>query len=101
MIYCTAEFKAKEGKEEELFKVLQALEEPTHKEAGCIQYKVMKKIEHKYAQGKHYGILFNEIWASIEAFEEHCEMPYIVDFFQTQCMNEDGLVEKWNVNIFK
>ncbi len=101
MIYCTAEFKAKEGKEEELFKVLQALEEPTHKEPGCIQYKVMRKIENQYAQGEHYGILFNEIWESIEAFEEHCQMPYIVEFFENECAAADGLAEKWNVNIFR
>lgn len=101
MIYCTAEFKAKEGKENELFEVLKALEEPTHKEEGCIQYKVMRKIENPFATGEHYGILFNEAWESIEIFEKHCQMPYIVNFFEKECLSEDGLVEKWNVNIFE
>lgn len=101
MIYCTAEFKAKPGKEEELFKVLQALEIPTHKEKGCIQYKVMRKKENQYAPGVHYGILFNEIWESIEIFEKHCNMPYITEFFEKECLSEDGLVEKFNVNIFE
>jgi len=101
MIYCTAEFKAKEGKEEALFNVLQALEEPTHKEQGCIQYKVMKKIANPFAQGEHYGILFNEIWESVEIFEKHCQMPYIVEFFQKECLDPNGLVEKYNVNIFE
>lgn len=101
MIYCTAEFKAKIGKEEELFGTLQALETPTHQESGCIAYKVMKKVESPFATGEHYGILFNETWASLEAFEAHCQMPYIVEFFQKECLSEDGLVEKYNVNIFK
>ena len=101
MIYCTAEFQAKEGKEEELFSVLQALEEPTHKEVGCIQYKVMRKIENPFAPGEHYGILFNEIWESVEIFEKHCQMPYIVEFFERECLSPDGLVEKYNVNIFE
>lgn len=98
MIYCTAEFKAKE---EALFNVLQALEEPTHQEQGCIQYKVMKKIANPFAQGEHYGILFNEIWESVEIFEKHCQMPYIVEFFQKECLDPNGLVEKYNVNIFE
>ena len=101
MVYCTAEFKAKPGKEDELFKVLQALEIPTHKEEGCIQYKVMRKTQNPFAEGEHYGILFNEIWENEEIFEKHCQMPYIVEFFEKECLSENGLVEKWNVNLFK
>jgi quinol monooxygenase YgiN len=101
MIYCTAEFKAKEGKEEKLFSILKALEIPTNKEKGCIQYKVMKKINSPFAGGEHYGILFNEIWENLEIFEKHCQMDYIVNFFEKECLNKDGLVEKWNVNIFE
>lgn len=101
MVYCIAEFKAKKGKEEELFNVLKALEIPTHQEEGCIQYKVMKKIESPYAEGEHYGILFNEVWESKEIFEKHCRMPYITQFFENECLKDDGLVEKWNVNLFE
>ncbi|MBU1659776.1 antibiotic biosynthesis monooxygenase [bacterium] len=101
MVYCTAEFKAKEGKEDELFQILKALEIPTHKENGCIEYKVMRKINNPFAQGKHYGILFNEIWESVEVFERHCQMPYIVDFFEKECLSEIGLVENYNVNLFQ
>lgn len=100
-VYCTAEFKAKEGREEELFNALKALEKPTHEEAGCVQYKVMKKIENKFAEGEHYGILMNEIWESVQAFEEHCQMPYIANFFEKECLSESGSAEKWNVNLFQ
>jgi len=101
MVYCIAEFKAKAGKEDELFEVLKALEIPTHKESGCIQYKVMRKIDSPFAEGEHYGIVFNEIWESKEIFEIHCQKPYIVDFFEKECLADSGLVEKWNVNLFK
>ena len=101
VVYCTAEFRAKVGREDELFNKLQALEEITHKEDGCIQYKVMKKFDHKYAGGNHGGILFNEIWASEEDFEKHCENKHIVDFFQNECIDENGSVSKWNVNVFR
>ena len=101
MVYCIAEFKAKEGKEEELFKTLQALEPTTHTEEGCVQYKVMRKIKSQFAEGEHYGIIFNEIWSSKETFEKHCQMPHIVKFFEGECLSESGLVEKWNVNLFE
>jgi len=101
MVYCTAEFKAKKGKENELFEVLKALEIPTHKENGCIQYKVMRKAKTPFATGEHFGILFNEIWESKDIFEKHCQMSYITGFFEKECLSENGLVEKWNVNLFE
>jgi len=100
-VYCTAEFKAKEGREDELFNALKALEKPTHEEEGCVQYKVMRKIENEFAQGEHYGILMNEIWANEQAFEEHCQMPYIANFFESQCVSDLGSAAKWNVNLLK
>ena len=96
-LYCIASFKAKEGKETQLFQILQALEPLTLREDGCIQYIVTKHISHPNAQGESLPIVFNEIWASKEAFEEHCNKPYIVKFFQEQCISSDGLVEKFNI----
>lgn len=99
-LYCIASFKAKEGKDSQLFKILQSLEPLTLREDGCIQYIVTKHISHPNAQGESLPIVFNEIWASKEAFEEHCNKPYIVNFFQEQCLNSDGLVEKFNVCVY-
>lgn len=101
VVYCTAEFKAKVGKEDELFNKLQALEELSHKEKGCIRYTAMKKFDHKYATGTHSGILFNEIWATEEDFENHCESKHIVDFFENECISENGSALEWNVNVFR
>ncbi|NOQ30317.1 MAG: antibiotic biosynthesis monooxygenase [Helicobacteraceae bacterium] len=101
MVYCTAEFKAKEGKEHELIKTLKALEEPTRKEEGCIQYVCVKKIESEFAGGEHGGVLMNEIWQSVEIFEKHCQMPYVVKFFEEECLDPSGLVESFNVNLFE
>ena len=99
-IYCIASFKAKEGKEKELFETLKALEPITHKEEGCIQYTVTKHIEHPNAMGKSYPIVFNEIWASKEAFELHCNKSYITSFFETHCVDKDGLVQDFNVCVY-
>ena len=99
-IYCIASFKVKEGKEQELLEVLKALEPNTTREDGCIQYIVTKHIEHPNAMGKSFPIVFNEIWESKEAFELHCNKPYIANFFQTHCVDEDGFVEDFNVCVY-
>lgn len=99
-IYCIASFEAKDGLNEELFKVLQSLEPQTIREDGCIQYIVTKHIPHPNATGKSFPIVFNEIWESKEAFELHCSKPYIKEFFHKHCVLEDGLVKDFNVCVY-
>ncbi len=99
-VYCLAQFKPKAGKEAQLFTVLQALEPNTLREDGCVQYTVTRHIPSPFAEGESYPIVFNEIWQNMAAFEAHCQRQEIVKFFETQCVAEDGLVEKWNVCVF-
>ena len=101
MVYCIAEFKAKEGREQELFDALQGLEKETRVEKGCIMYKVMKKINNECAGGDHKGIIFNEIWETQEDFIVHNNAPHIGEFFQKECLDENGSAESWNVNLFE
>ncbi|MGB5445474.1 MAG: putative quinol monooxygenase [Psychromonas sp.] len=99
-IYCIAMFKPKAGKTEELFKVLQSLEPNTQREDGCLQYLVTRHIESDFAPGTSYPIVFNEVWKNKAAFEAHCQRKEIVDFFETQCVAENGLVEAHNVCVY-
>lgn len=99
-IYCLAQFQPKEGKADELFKVLQALEPNTLREDGCIQYVVTRHIENPFAEGNSFPIVFNEIWQNQAAFEAHCQRQEIVDFFESQCVAEDGLVADFNVCVY-
>ena len=99
-VYCLAQFLPKPGKEAELFRVLQALEPNTMREDGCIQYTVTRHIPSPFAEGESYPIVFNEIWQDNTAFEAHCQRNEIVNFFETQCVSEQGLVEKWNVCVY-
>lgn len=99
-VYCTAQFLPKAGKEAELFNVLQSLEPNTLREDGCIQYRVTRQIQSPFADGESYPIVFHEIWQSMEHFEAHCQRPEIVHFFQTYCVAETGLAEKWNVCVY-
>ena len=101
ILYCIAQFTAKEGKSDALFKTLKALEPDTLREEGCISYRVTKQIQNKFAEGASMPIVFNESWASVEAFEKHCQRKGIVDFFEKECLAEDGLVAAYNVTAYR
>ncbi|MBJ7550229.1 putative quinol monooxygenase [Marinomonas ostreistagni] len=99
-VYCIAQFLPKEGKEQELFKVLQSLEPNTLREDGCLQYRVTRHIPSLFAEGKTFPLAFNEQWANMAAFEAHCQRKEIAAFFEQYCQAEDGLAADWNVCIY-
>ncbi|GGO81481.1 antibiotic biosynthesis monooxygenase [Marinobacterium nitratireducens] len=100
LVYCTAQFKPRPGRERELFATLQSLEPNTLREDGCIQYRVTRKIDSAFAAGQSFPIVFHEIWRDMTAFEQHCQRDEIVDFFQRCCEAPDGLAEDWNVCVY-
>ncbi len=99
-LYCIAQFTPKEGKFNLLFETLKALEPDTLREEGCLSYRVTKQIQNAFAEGISMPIVFNESWVSVEAFEKHCQRQGIVDFFEKECLAEDGLVETYNVTAY-
>ena len=99
-VYCLAQFQPKPGKEQALFNVLQSLEPNTLREDGCLQYTVTRHIASPFAEGKSFAIVFNEIWADMNAFEAHCQRQEIVNFFNNYCLAEDGLAQDWNVCVY-
>jgi len=100
ILYCIAQFTPKKGKLDLLFKTLKALEPDTLREEGCLRYRVTKQIQNTYAEGNSMPIVFNEAWASIADFERHCQRKEIVDFFEKECLSEDGLVADYNVTAY-
>ncbi|MBU1667693.1 antibiotic biosynthesis monooxygenase [bacterium] len=99
-LYCIASFEPKEGKFEALFTTLRALEPNSLREDGCLQYIVTHHIQNPFAEGESYPIVFNEIWESVEAFEEHCQREEISTFFERHCVDKEGLVAKYNVAVY-
>ena len=76
-IVCVAQFKAKEGKEEELLEAMHALIPATRGEKGNIRYELNQAIDDTRT------ITFIEKFASQAAFDYHCNTPYIKEFFDT------------------
>jgi quinol monooxygenase YgiN len=64
-------FRAKPGNGKDLEKILQTLVVPTRSEPGNIAYVLHRSIENPDE------LLFDEIFSSMKAFEEHTQKPYI------------------------
>ncbi|MWJ28402.1 antibiotic biosynthesis monooxygenase [Halomonas sp. ZH2S] len=99
-IYCTASFKPKPGKEDAVFKALQALEPNAHREDACLLYTVTRHISNPFAEGQSYPIVFHEVWANRAAFEAHCQRNEIREFFASHLEAEDGDIEDANVCVY-
>lgn len=69
-----AKFVAKEGKEQDLLRAMQALLEPTRKEAGCVRYELHQCI----ANPKVITML--EKFTDEAAFNFHIVQLYIINF---------------------
>ena len=91
-LVCVAQFKAKEGKENQLLKALHALIPATRSEKGNLRYELNQAIEDPRT------ITFVEKYASQEAFDFHCNTPYIKKFFDTV---PSKLVETSVITLYK
>jgi quinol monooxygenase YgiN len=91
-VVCVAEFFAKQGQTDELIEALHVLMQPTHAEPGCLRYELNQRADHPD------GITFIEKWRDRKAFDEHCAMPYIANFFDNV---RPGLVDHFEVKLYE
>lgn len=71
-IKVVAHVRAKEGKVEELKKVMLGLIEPTRKEAGCIRYELYQNKQ------EAADLTFVEDWESDAALDAHMQTPHFL-----------------------
>lgn len=86
-----AHFTAKAGKQGELSAFLQSLVEPTRREPGCLRYEVNQPLDDPAT------FTFVETFADQQAFEAHCQMPYIAKLFEVLPV----LVEKQYIGLHR
>jgi quinol monooxygenase YgiN len=91
-VVCVAEFRAFEGKTEDLVATLHSLVEATTKEPGCIRYELNQRVDDPRR------ISFVEKWKDQKTFDEHCAMPYIKHFFDDL---RPQLVEEFEVKLYQ
>jgi quinol monooxygenase YgiN len=91
-VVCVAEFRALEGKTDELVAALHSLIEATTKEPGCIRYELNQRVDDAR------WVSFVEKWTDQKAFDEHCLMPYITHYFDNV---RPQLVEDFAVKLYQ
>jgi quinol monooxygenase YgiN len=91
-VVCVAEFRALEGKTDDLIAALQVLMVPTHNEPGCIRYELNQRDDDPR------WVTFIEKWKDRKAFDEHCAMPYIAHYFNDV---RPELVESFEVKLYQ
>jgi quinol monooxygenase YgiN len=91
-VVCVAEFRAKDGKTDELIAALHRLIEPTHKEPGCIRYELNQRVDDPR------WVTFVEKWRDQKSFDDHCAMPYIAHYFDDV---RPQLVETFEVKLYQ
>jgi quinol monooxygenase YgiN len=91
-VVCVAEFRAFEGKTDDLITALHSLMESTHKESGCMRYELNQRLDDTR------WITFIEKWKDREVFDQHCAMPYIKDYFDNV---RPQLVEAFEVKLYE
>lgn len=90
-VVCVAEFHAVEGKADELIEALHRLIPPTVAESGCLRYELNQR------RDEPRWITFIEKWKDKQAFDAHCAMPYITDYFERV---RPRLVEEYSVRLY-
>jgi len=91
-VVCVAEFRAREGKTDDLIDALHILMEPTHKEKGCLRYELNQRTDDPR------WITFIEKWTDKPTFDKHCAMPYITHYFDDV---RPQLVEEFVVKLYE
>ena len=82
-----ATLKAKQGREDNLFRELQALVAPTQAEQGCLVYELHRSHEEAGT------FMFYEQWADRPVWDAHMQMPHLTAFSAKQ----GDLAESWSL----
>ncbi len=102
-VFVVSEWLAKENHDEELWKRAKEIMECTLKnEQGCVRAHAWRQISHPGSPGQSkYKIVCHQEYDSIDAFDLHCQAPYIAHFFKTSVENpETAIVEDWTCRLF-
>jgi quinol monooxygenase YgiN len=91
-VVCVAEWHALEGKTDDLVAALHSLIKATIAEPGCIRYELNQRVDDPR------WVTFVEKWKDKKTFDEHCQMPYIKDFFDNV---KPRLVETFEVKLYQ
>lgn len=97
IIYCVANFVAKEGYKETLARELALLIPETVSEPGCLKYELTEEISYSGSDGDSWDLSLIECWRTRDDFDSHCNSDYIRHFFNVTAKE---YVEKSDVRLY-
>lgn len=102
-VFIVSEWLAKENHDQELWdRAKEVMNLTLQNEQGCMRAHALRQISHPGAPGKSkYPIVLHQEYINMEAFNTHCQAPYVKDFF-TSCVDnkETSIVADWCCRLF-
>jgi len=102
-VFVVSEWLARENQDEALWKAAKEIMRLTREnEKGCVRAHAWRQISHPGSPGKSkYKIVCHQEYNGVEAFDLHCQAPYVVQFFKTFVEDpETAIVEDWTCRLF-
>ncbi len=102
-VFSVSEWLPKPGQEQALRKIItDLLAHIKRVEPGCLHARVTHQLVHPGAPTvSKFPIVLLQEYESFEAFDEHCSMDYVKEFFDTYVSDEETrLVEDWRCRLF-
>ncbi|HEV2613839.1 MAG TPA: antibiotic biosynthesis monooxygenase [Gammaproteobacteria bacterium] len=101
-VFVVSEWLAKEGKDAELWDVLNGLMVLSRQEKGCVRAHATRQISHPGSPStSKYTIVLLQEYNDIAAFDAHCAADYVTNAFKQFIENKDtAIVEDWQCRLF-
>lgn len=101
-VFVVSEWLPKEGKDHELWEVLNGLMVLSRKESGCVRAHATRQISHPGSPTKSkYTIVLLQEYIDIAAFDAHCAADYVTSAFREFIENKDTtIVADWQCRLF-
>ena len=101
-VFIVSEWLAEPGKDQELWGHCQRLMSLSKEEEGCVRAHATRQIPHPGSPGtSKYKIVLLQEYDTIDAFNAHCAMEYVTDFFKNYIENPDAaLIADWTCRLF-
>lgn len=102
-VFVVSEWLAKDNCDPELWdRAKEIMRLTLENEKGCVRAHAWRQIAHPGSPGKSkYKIVCHQEYTGIEAFDLHCQAPYVAQFFKTCVENpETAIVADWTCRLF-
>lgn len=102
-IFIVSEWLPKQGCDQQLWNEFKKLMDLSRKEEGCLRAHATRQVPHPdLPSNSIYTIVLMQEYVDMQAFETHCTMDYVTNFFKNHIEDKKStIVEDWQCRILK